>query len=130
MPKVFEQVSLGALCLRNRLVRSATNEAKAGNDGAVTERLIEYLLELVRGQVGLLISGHAYVSLEGQASRRQLGIYDDSLLPGLQRLTRAVHNESGVIVAQLAHAGRWGVGSGEHAARGPVAGEGTAGRKD
>mgnify|MGYP003606831128 CR=1 FL=1 len=44
MPKVFEQVSLGALCLRNRLVRSATNEAKAGNDGAVTERLIEYLL--------------------------------------------------------------------------------------
>ena len=129
MPKVFEQVSLGALCLRNRLVRSATNEAKAGNDGAVTERLIEYLLELVRGQVGLLISGHASVSLEGQASRRQWGIYDDSLLPGLQRLTRAVHNESGVIVAQLAHAGRWGVGSGEHAARGPVAGEGTAGRK-
>ena len=129
MAKVFEATSLASLHLRNRLVRSATNEAKAGVDGAVTELLTGYLVDLVRGQVGLVISGHAYVSPEGQAGRRQLGIYDDRLLPGLERLTRAVHAEGGVIVAQLAHAGRWGIGTGADAARGPVAAEGTAGRK-
>ena len=106
MPTVFEESTLASLRLKNRVVRSATNEAKAGNDGTVTDHLIEYLLDLVRGQVGLLISGHAYVSPQGQASRRQLGIYDDSLLPGLQRLTAAIHGEDGVIVAQLAHADR------------------------
>ncbi len=130
MPTVFEESTLASLRLKNRVVRSATNEAKAGNDGTVTDHLIEYLLDLVRGQVGLLISGHAYVSPQGQASRRQLGIYDDSLLPGLQRLTAAIHGEDGVIVAQLAHAGRWGIGTGAHAARGPMASEdGTAGRR-
>lgn len=129
MAKIFEATNLGALHLQNRVVRSATNEAKAGTDGAVTDLLIKYLVDLVRGQVGLLISGHAYVSPEGQAGKRQLGLYDDSLLAGLQRLTGAVHGEGGVIVAQLAHAGRWGIGSGVHAACGPVAGEGTAGRR-
>lgn len=130
MSKAFEKTSLSSLSLKNRIVRSATNEAKAGNDGAVTEHLIEYLADLARGQVGLIISGHAYVSPEGQASRRQLGIYADALLPGLQRLTTAVHAEGGVIVAQLAHAGRWGIGTGGHIARGPMASEeGVAGRR-
>ncbi|NLZ18301.1 MAG: NADH:flavin oxidoreductase [Desulfobulbaceae bacterium] len=130
MPSVFEETRLASMHLKNRVVRSATNEAKAEKNGAVTGLLLEYLVDLVRGQVGLLISGHAYVAEEGQAGRRQLGIYDNSLLPGLQHLTGVVHAEGGVIVAQLAHAGRWGIGTGKHAARGPMAsGEGVAGRR-
>lgn len=62
-------------------------------------------MELVDGGVGLLISGHAYVHPDGQASPRQLGIYSDALVPGLTELVNSVHEHGGTIVAQLTHGG-------------------------
>jgi 2,4-dienoyl-CoA reductase-like NADH-dependent reductase (Old Yellow Enzyme family) len=61
--------------------------------------------QLARGGVGLIITGHAYVSHEGKASRWQLGIYSDDLIPGLVEMTTSVHALGGKIVMQLAHAG-------------------------
>jgi 2,4-dienoyl-CoA reductase-like NADH-dependent reductase (Old Yellow Enzyme family) len=71
--------------------------------------------------VGLIISGHAYVSPVGQASPWQMGIYDDSLIDGLRSMTDAVHAAGGLIVAQLAHAGSLCPGkSHRHGTRGGV----------
>ena len=53
----------------------------------------------------MIVAGHAYVRPEGQATPAQLGLYKDELLPGLQKLTKAVHDQGGRIAAQLAHAG-------------------------
>ena len=76
--------------LPNRFVRSATWEGLADPDGSVTPQLIDILVALARGEVGLIIAGHAYVRPEGQATPRQLGLYKDELLPGLRQLTAAV----------------------------------------
>ncbi|MEN8247155.1 MAG: NADH:flavin oxidoreductase [Thermodesulfobacteriota bacterium] len=102
---MFETTEINGMTLANRFVRSATWEGMAGDDGSVTRRLIDLMAELARGGVGLIISSHAYVSREGQAGLKQLGIYDDTLLPGLADMTVAVHDNGGKIVAQLAHAG-------------------------
>jgi 2,4-dienoyl-CoA reductase-like NADH-dependent reductase (Old Yellow Enzyme family) len=56
----------------------------------------------------LIISSHAYVSPEGQASFKQLGVYQDEQLPGLETMTKAAHANGGKIVMQLAHAGFFG----------------------
>ena len=93
------------MLLKNRFVRSATAEGMAVENGAVTPRLIDLMAELVEGGVGLIITGHAYVTKRGQASPAQLGIYDDKLIPGLSKMTDAVHERGGRIVAQLAHSG-------------------------
>jgi 2,4-dienoyl-CoA reductase-like NADH-dependent reductase (Old Yellow Enzyme family) len=61
--------------------------------------------ELAAGGVGLIISGHAFVSREGQAGPWQLGIYSDELIAPLKQMTAAVHAKSSKIVLQLAHAG-------------------------
>jgi 2,4-dienoyl-CoA reductase-like NADH-dependent reductase (Old Yellow Enzyme family) len=53
----------------------------------------------------LIISSHAYVQKEGQASPWQLGIYKDELVPGLKDMTDVVHENNGKIVIQLAHGG-------------------------
>jgi 2,4-dienoyl-CoA reductase-like NADH-dependent reductase (Old Yellow Enzyme family) len=58
--------------------------------------------------VGLIITGHAYVSREGQASAWQLGVYSDGLIPGLGDLTEAVHSIVGKVAMQLVHAGSRG----------------------
>ncbi len=97
---VFSNIELGGVCVKNRFVRSATWEGMATDEGFVTPKLAEYVRRVAEGGVGIVISSHAYVSVEGQAGPWQLGIYNDALIPGLSQLARAV-----VAFAQLSHAG-------------------------
>ncbi|MBW2619176.1 MAG: NADH:flavin oxidoreductase, partial [Deltaproteobacteria bacterium] len=105
MSKLFEATSIKSLTLANRFIRSATYSGLASEDGFVTPELTLVMVGLAKGQVGLIITGHAYVRPEGQAGPRQLGIYDDALVPGLTEMVEAVHGAGGKIVVQLAHAG-------------------------
>ena len=108
MADLFECTSINGMSLANRFVRSATWEGLADQDGAVTPRLIEMMVELAKGEVGLIISGHAFVSPEGQVSPRQLAAYEERFLPGLRDMVRAVHTVGGKIALQLAHGGSRG----------------------
>jgi 2,4-dienoyl-CoA reductase-like NADH-dependent reductase (Old Yellow Enzyme family) len=105
MPSLFDVTTLGTMQLRNRFVRSATWEGMAGDDGSVTDRIIDMYAGLAEGGVGLIITGHAYVSREGQAVPWQLGVHDDGVISGLGRLADAVHEKGGKIAIQLSHAG-------------------------
>jgi 2,4-dienoyl-CoA reductase-like NADH-dependent reductase (Old Yellow Enzyme family) len=105
MARLFEVTRIKNLKLPNRFIRSATWEGLAQEDGACTQELIELMVELAQNKVGLIISGHTYVSSEGQATIRQLGIDNDSLVQGLKEMTDAVHQEDGRILMQLAHGG-------------------------
>jgi 2,4-dienoyl-CoA reductase-like NADH-dependent reductase (Old Yellow Enzyme family) len=105
MARLFEKTQIKNLKLANRFIRSATWEGLAREDGACTHELIEIMVELAKSNVGLIITGHAYVSSEGQATVRQLGIDNDGLVEGLNEMTDAVHREGGRIIVQLAHGG-------------------------
>jgi len=105
MTELFECTSINGMSLANRFVRSATWEGLADKDGTVTLRLIEMMVELAKGEVGLIISGHTFVSPEGQVSPRQLAAYEERFLPGLRDMVRAVHSVGGKIALQLAHGG-------------------------
>jgi 2,4-dienoyl-CoA reductase-like NADH-dependent reductase (Old Yellow Enzyme family) len=105
MSKLFETTKLNGITLKNRFVRSATAEGMATEHGEATPRLVNLMAELAEGGVGLIITGHAYVTTRGQATPAQLGIYDDKLIPGLRAMVDAVQEKDGKIVAQLAHSG-------------------------
>jgi 2,4-dienoyl-CoA reductase-like NADH-dependent reductase (Old Yellow Enzyme family) len=105
MSLLFESTRINGMTLSNRFVRSATWEGMASEEGAVTSKLIDLMTALAKGDVGLIISSHAYVRRDGQAGPWQLGIYDDGLIEGLKKMTAAVHEQNGRIIAQLAHAG-------------------------
>jgi 2,4-dienoyl-CoA reductase-like NADH-dependent reductase (Old Yellow Enzyme family) len=105
MSSLFETMEINGMRLVNRFVRSATWEGMASPDGEVTPKLVELMVQLSRGGVGLIITSHAYVRRDGQAGLWQLGIYEDRLVKGLRDLTSSVHKEGGRIVAQLSHAG-------------------------
>ncbi len=105
MSILFDSTDIKGMNLPNRFVRSATWEGLAGEDGSVTAPLVDMMVALARGGVGLIVSGHAYVEKAGQASPWQLGAHDDALVPGLQEMAQAVHDAGGRIVLQLAHAG-------------------------
>lgn len=96
---------MGTLQIKNRLVRSATDETLATDDGAPTQRLIDILVELSRGGVGLIIAGTAYISREGRWGKNTTGMDNDRLIEPLIRLCGAVHKAGGILAAQLLHCG-------------------------
>jgi 2,4-dienoyl-CoA reductase-like NADH-dependent reductase (Old Yellow Enzyme family) len=107
MEPLFEPGRINGLTLKNRSVRSATWEGMAAEEGSVTAPLIDLYCALADGGVGLIITGHSYVHPSGKHSPRQLGSYSDDLIPGLQQLTRVVHDRDGRIVLQLNYGGAY-----------------------
>jgi 2,4-dienoyl-CoA reductase-like NADH-dependent reductase (Old Yellow Enzyme family) len=105
MPTLFEQIALSSMTLRNRFVRSATFEGMANADGSCKEAMIDLTTELAKGEVGLIISGHAYVDPSGRVRASQLGIHRDDLVPGLARMVDGAHRNGSKILAQIAHGG-------------------------
>jgi len=105
MPELFEKNVLTGIELQNRFVRSATFEGLATPEGAATDRMSDLLVDLVKGHVGLIITGHAYVSPEGQAGNLQLAIHSDELVESHKKMVDAIHAASGKVVLQIAHSG-------------------------
>ncbi len=103
--ELFENNLLAGIKLSNRFVRSATNESMAEPDGIVTPKLVSVIETLASGDTGLIITGHSYVSAEGQANSRKLAIDRDACIPGLKEMADAAHRHGSAIVIQLAHAG-------------------------
>jgi len=105
MSKLFSPVQLGTLTLPNRLVRSATAERLADAGGKPLPALSSMLCDLAEGGVGLIITGHMYVSPEGKCHPEMTGIHDDALLPGLSALAEAIHDAGGHVAVQINHGG-------------------------
>ena len=104
-PLYLRPGQLGTLYVRNRLIRAATSESMAHDDGSVSKELVQLYVDLSRGGAGLLITGHMYVETRGQYTFKQVGIHDDRNLPGLQRLAETAHEHDGKIFAEISHAG-------------------------
>jgi 2,4-dienoyl-CoA reductase-like NADH-dependent reductase (Old Yellow Enzyme family) len=103
---LFEPFNIGGLTLKNRIVRSATYEKRADEDGFVTPALIEFYEIIAKGGSGLIISGNVLVHTSGRSVPQQLSIHNDFYIDKLRRLTDTVHNARGTIVIQLVHGGR------------------------
>lgn len=104
MTRLVDPINLGPLKLKNRIVMPPMATNKATRSGEVTKGQIKHYVEHAQ-DVGLIIVEHSYVTPPGKFSSNQLGIYDDNLIPGLSKLTSAVHNRETPIVAQISHAG-------------------------
>jgi 2,4-dienoyl-CoA reductase-like NADH-dependent reductase (Old Yellow Enzyme family) len=107
MTDLFKPTVLNGMTLANRFVRSATWEGLATAEGYATESVERLLADLARGNVGLIITGHAYVSAEGQAAPGQLGICTDGHTPSLKKMVGKIHDAGGKIAVQVSHGGRY-----------------------
>ncbi|MBX6388747.1 MAG: NADH:flavin oxidoreductase [Frankia sp.] len=103
MPDVFAPAKLGPITLRNRVIKSATFEGRTP-DALVTDDLIEYHLAPARGGVGMTTVAYLAVAPEGRTNRHQI-YWRPEAMPGLRRLTDAVHETGAAVSAQIGHAG-------------------------
>jgi len=116
---LFEETTINGLTMRNRMLRSATWEGMCEQDGRPTERLINCYRDLAKGGIGLIITGYAFVRLDGKHNPGQMGIHTDDFADDYKKMIQAVHEAGGKIAIQLVHAG--GQANAEIAGRQPLA---------
>ncbi|MEO3783984.1 NADH:flavin oxidoreductase [Actinocorallia sp. B10E7] len=102
-PDVFSPARLGPLTLRNRVIKAATFEHMAPG-ALVGDDLIEFHRAHAAGGVGMTTVAYCAVAPEGRTEHDQIWMRPEAL-PGLRRLTDAVHAEGAAISAQIGHAG-------------------------
>ncbi|MFK7730126.1 MAG: NAD(P)/FAD-dependent oxidoreductase [Pseudomonadales bacterium] len=97
---------IGNLSVRNRMVVSAMGVNLAEPEGYIGQRFIDFHERHAKGGAGLIVLGVAGVSWpHGGNMPNQVAISDDRFIPGLKKLTTAVHQHGAKIAAQLHHAG-------------------------
>lgn len=102
MAKVFETAALGEMTLKNRLIRSATWEGIAAENGGITEPAYAIYEELAKGGVGAIITGFTSVSADDCYIDGPMRLSDDSLIPQHRKLVDLIHRENCPVIAQLA----------------------------
>ncbi|OCB32912.1 NADH:flavin oxidoreductase [Mycobacterium malmoense] len=103
MSASFSPVQLGPAPLRNPIIKAATSEGRSPH-GLVTDDLIGFHRAFADGGVGMTTVAYCCVAPEGASAPGQI-VMSSQALPGLRRLTDAVHGAGAAISAQLGHAG-------------------------
>ena len=101
---LFTPLKFGALELRNRVVMAPMTRSRAGKDGLPTDIMVDYYSQ--RATAGLIISEGIAPSADGRGYCRTPGIYNEEQVEAWTRVTDAVHEKGGCMVAQLMHVGR------------------------
>ncbi|WP_193075705.1 NADH:flavin oxidoreductase [Pseudomonas sp. FME51] len=99
----YSPVVIGPLTLRNRFVKSATNEGMSP-DGVPSRQLVQFHADMAAGGVGLTTLAYCAVSTQGCTLPNQICL-DRATLPHLRALTDAVHAKGGAVSAQVTHGG-------------------------
>jgi 2,4-dienoyl-CoA reductase-like NADH-dependent reductase (Old Yellow Enzyme family) len=104
--KIFSPGRIGAMKLKNRIVRSAAFEGAGDADGFVTEDMIRIHRGYAEGGVGLTLTGYMSVMEYGRKGSHVCAS-KDRYIPGLAKLAKAVHDAAPgcKIGAEIGHDG-------------------------
>lgn len=106
MPRIFTELKIKDLTLKNRIVMPPMCMYCAPESGMVTDwHVIHYATRAVGG-TGLIIVEATGISPEGRLTANDLGIWDDSHINGLSQIVSAVHAAGAKIGLQINHGGR------------------------
>lgn len=97
---LFNPIKIRGVELKNRIVFPAMGTKMATEDKFVTKQLIDYQVERVKGGCGLNFTEVCSVYSKA-APKKFLAICEDKYIPGLKKLTDAIHENGGKAGVQL-----------------------------
>ena len=101
--KLFTEAKIGPITLRNRTIRSAAFESMCPGNKPSKE-LFDYHVSVAAGGIGMTTVAYAAVTQSGLSFDRQLWMRPE-IIPGLRKITDAVHKEGAKVSIQLGHCG-------------------------
>ncbi|MDE1890019.1 MAG: NADH:flavin oxidoreductase, partial [Planctomycetota bacterium] len=93
------------MTLKNRIIMSAMDLGFT-SDGAINDQIVNFYRERAKGGVGFIVVGGCYPEMNGKVWKSIIGLDKDEFIPGLKKLTDAIHVYDVRVAAQLLHAGR------------------------
>jgi NADPH2 dehydrogenase len=106
MTYIFNPFTQRSLTLKNRIVMSPMCTYVSEKEGKVTDFHFVHYGARALGGAGLIILESTAVEARGRISMKDLGIWEDSQIEGLQRIAGFVKKWGSKAGIQLAHAGR------------------------
>lgn len=104
MTTLFDPIQLGAISAPNRILMAPLTRARGTRDHVPTPIMADYYAQ--RAGAGLIISEAIGISRQGLGWPYATGLWNQDQVDGWRRVTDAVHDAGGRIVAQLWHMGR------------------------
>ena len=104
--KLLEPIELATMKLKNRMVMAPMTRSRASILGVVGEATATYYQQ--RATAGLIITEAINISEEAIGSPLTPGLYTTDQVEAWGKVTQAVHQDGGKIIAQLWHTGRVG----------------------
>lgn len=104
MPTLFDPLKLGDLTLPNRIIMSPLTRCHADPGRVPSALMAEYYAQ--RATAGLIISEATSVCPMGVGYPNTPGLWSQEQVEGWKKVTKAVHDKGGRIMAQLWHVGR------------------------
>ena len=106
MPNILTPLKIKNIELKNRIVLPPlVRFSLIGNNGCVTEELIEWYERIAADRVGMIIVEATCVAEDGKLRENQLGIWDDSFVDGLKKLSAIGKKYNVPMLIQIHHAG-------------------------
>jgi len=103
---IFEPLSLGALTLKNRVLRSSVAGRFDNYDGSGTAVRMNWDVKFARGGVGAIISSNAPIHERGHIVPGYAYLDTDERMPFWRELGKRVHEHDCRYIVQLVFAGR------------------------
>ncbi len=104
MAKIFDPIKIGKIELKNRIMFAATMTNFANPDGSVSDELVAFLTNIAAGEVGIIITGHAFIDdIASKGYQLMLGGHRSGL--GLEKIAKAVKKYDCPCLVQLNHVG-------------------------
>ncbi|MGL4224193.1 MAG: alkene reductase [Vibrio sp.] len=102
---LFQSIQLDQLTLKNRIVMPPMTRSRASQPGNLANQMMAtYYAQ--RASAGLIVAEGTQISPMAQGYAWTPGIYTAQQIAGWKTVTQAVHQQDGVIFAQLWHVGR------------------------
>ncbi len=102
--KIFEPIKLGAIEAKNRVVMAPLTRSRAVSGDVPNPLAVTYYRQ--RADAGLIVSEGTQIRPDGKGYVTTPGIYSPEQIDGWKKVTDAVHEAGGRIVAQIWHVGR------------------------
>jgi 2,4-dienoyl-CoA reductase-like NADH-dependent reductase (Old Yellow Enzyme family) len=104
-PRLFSPIQLGAVTCKNRVMRVATTTNLA-ESGRVGDRMLAFYRNVAEGGAGIIVSEAARLHpLEGVVPHA-IALFDPGVVPGLRRISDAIHEQGALLIMQLNQGGR------------------------
>src|SRR5262245_30846238 len=107
-PTLFSPLQVGPRTVKNRICCSAHAESLA-EDGMPTDRLVRYYELKARGGVGFIMcfgSASIHPTSPSRGWLNGVEVYEDRVIPYLQKFSETMHRYGVPCVAQITHLGR------------------------